>query len=352
VFWTLSYEMVFYLVVAGLFVHGLHRRSTWWASGLAVTALLAGPRLPDALLSPGPQSRRLVAAVLILVVAGSILAYLSGRRSAALWAGAVGIGFVLLPAVNGSSSEISTIISSWQALLMLAVMFAGTVLYHAQYGLIGRRAAGATLALVTACVIGAHWIHLRGEVTSAAGLATQRGVWIGTTLAVAATFAVGFALRHRRVPRVLAWFGTISYSVYLLHAIALLVFLKVWPAAYARPLPVRAGIGLLFLAVVLAVSWLSYRLVERPAQLLGRQLGTRLDRHWPAPSPSAPALAESVPAESPPSAVSAQSPPTPAHSVPAESAPAQPGVQSAGRPAQPGPVGHPVRDHAEVPERY
>jgi peptidoglycan/LPS O-acetylase OafA/YrhL len=277
VFWTLSYEMTFYLMVAGLFAYGVHRLSAWWASGLAVTALVAGPLLPDALLTPGLQSRRVVAALLILVVAGSIGAYVWGRRPAVLAAGAAGIGFVLLPALNGSSGPYSTVISSWQALLMLAVMFAGTVVYHAQYGLIGRRTAGIALATVFGCVIVGHWIHLRGEVTSAAGLANQRAMWIGTTLAVAVTFAVAFALRHRRVPRVLAWCGTVSYSLYLLHAIVLLVFLKVLPEAYARPLPARVGIAVTFLVVALGAAWLSYRVVERPAQLLGRRVARVLD---------------------------------------------------------------------------
>jgi peptidoglycan/LPS O-acetylase OafA/YrhL len=298
VFWTLSYEMTFYLMVAGLFAYGLHRLSAWWASGLAVTALVAGPLLPDALLTPGLQSRRVVAALLIVVLAASVAGYVSGRRPAVLAAGAAGIGFVLLPALNGSSHEVSTIISSWQALLMLAVMFAGTVIYHAQYGLIGRRSATVALVTVTAGVIGAHWIHLADVVGSAAGLATQRGMWIGTTLAVAASFAVAYLLRHRRVPRVLAWFGTISYSVYLLHAIVLLVFLKVLPAAYERPPAVRMAVTVAFLAIVLVLSWASYRLVELPAQLLGRRVARTLDDRLgggPAPSATIPAPSRPVP---------------------------------------------------------
>src|SRR4051794_17724043 len=45
VFWTLAYEMTFYLVVAGLFAWRLHRYTGWWAAGLALFAL-AGPVLP------------------------------------------------------------------------------------------------------------------------------------------------------------------------------------------------------------------------------------------------------------------------------------------------------------------
>ena len=323
VFWTLSYEMTFYLMVAGLFVYGLHRFSAWWASGLALTALVVGPLLPDALLSPGFQSRRAVAALLIVVVAASVAAYLSGRRPAVLLAGAVGVGFVLLPAVNGSPGEFSTVISSWQALLMLAVMFAGTVIYHAQYGLIGRRVAAVALTAVTACLIGAHWIHLRGEVSSTEALATLRGMWVGTIVAVALTFAAAYALRHHRVPRVLAWLGTISYSVYLLHAIVLLVFVRHLPDAWARPLPARLGITVGFVAVVLAASWLSYRLVERPAQLLGRRVGGALDERWP----------DATPVRRDPGTRVVPAPAGPPHSVAGQAGSAQTAAPTAGAPS-------------------
>ena len=290
VFWTLSYEMVFYLMVAGLFAWRLHRHSGWWAAALALTALIAGPALPDDLLTPGFTDRRMVAALLLAALVCSVAAYLSGRRTAALAAGAVGIGFVLLPALNGSPTRLSTVVSSWQALLLLSVMFAGTVVYRAQHGQMGRRSAALFLTVVTGAVIAAHWVHLAGAATSASGLTAQRTVWIVTPLAVAATFAVAYALRHRTVPRVLAWLGTISYSLYLLHAIVLLVVLRFLPEAYTRPPLMRVGIAVAFLAVALGAAWTSYRLVERPAQNLGR----RLDARWTA------AGAERVPAPAQP----------------------------------------------------
>lgn len=288
VFWTLSYEMVFYLMVAGLFAWRLHRHSGWWAVALALTALLAGPALPDGLLTPGFTSRRVVAALLLVAVLGSLAGYLSGRRAAVLAAGAVGMAFVLLPALNGSPTRFSTVVSSWQALLLLAVMFAGTVVYRAQHGQLGRRSATAVLLLVTGVTVAAHWVHLAGETSSATGLAVQRTVWVVTPLAVAVTFGVAFALRHRAVPPVLAWLGTVSYSLYLLHAVLLLVFLRVLPEVDARPPLVRVGIGLAFLAVALGAAFVSYRLVERPAQDWGRRLDARWGgergRRVPAPS--------------------------------------------------------------------
>ena len=142
-----------------------------------------------------------------------------------------------------------------------------------------RRSAAAFLTIVTGVVIAAHWVHLADEIRSASGLAVQRTVWVVTPLAVAATFAFAYALRHRAVPRVLAWLGTISYSLYLLHAIVLVVLLRILPEPYARPPLVRVGIGVAFLGVALGAAWTSYRLVERPAQALGR----RLDARWASP---------------------------------------------------------------------
>jgi peptidoglycan/LPS O-acetylase OafA/YrhL len=72
----------------------------------------------------------------------------------------------------------------------------------------------------------------------------------------------------------------VSYSVYLLHAIVLQVFVHVWPHADARAPLTRLGIGVLFLGVVLVVAWLSYRLVEVPAQRLGRRVVRVLDARF------------------------------------------------------------------------
>ena len=54
VMWTLSYEMVFYLLVTGLFVIGLHKFSAEIALLFAATALFAGGALPKIGISNGP----------------------------------------------------------------------------------------------------------------------------------------------------------------------------------------------------------------------------------------------------------------------------------------------------------
>ncbi len=49
--WTLSYEMVFYLLLVALFSWGVHRHSGWYASAFAVGAVVLGGVLPMAALT-------------------------------------------------------------------------------------------------------------------------------------------------------------------------------------------------------------------------------------------------------------------------------------------------------------
>jgi peptidoglycan/LPS O-acetylase OafA/YrhL len=269
VYWTLSFEMAFYLIVAGLFAWRLHRLSAAWAAGLAVTAIAGGSLLPDDLFAATFADRRLTAAVLLVLVAGSVVAYLAGRPSAVAVAGLIGIAFVLLPALNGSPTRWNTAISSWQSLLMLAVMFAGTVIYRAQHGQTGRWTAAATLTVVTAAVATGNWIHN--------GSTDQRDIWIATTAAVVVTFAAAYALRHRAMPAVLTWLGAISYSVYLLHPILLSCLYRIVPRAHERPLPVNLAVVALYFAATLLAAWVAYRLVEMPGQRLGHRTQRLLD---------------------------------------------------------------------------
>ncbi|RZU48533.1 peptidoglycan/LPS O-acetylase OafA/YrhL [Krasilnikovia cinnamomea] len=263
VFWTLSYEMIFYLVVAGLFAWRLHRHSGWWAAGLAAVALMAGPRLPDGLFAADPGGRRITAAVLLVLVAGVVAACLSGRRRLTLAAGTAGICFLALPALDGHPSADSTVAASWQGLLLLAVMFAGTVVFRAQHGQLGRWPAASALAAVGGGTVAAHAVYLPGRSTE---------VWLTTVAAVAATFAVAYALRRRAVPRIFAWLGTISYSLYLLHVVVLGQVVRFVPDLAHRPAPQRCLVGAVFLLLALGVAAVSQRVVERPGQALGRRL--------------------------------------------------------------------------------
>jgi peptidoglycan/LPS O-acetylase OafA/YrhL len=132
-------------------------------------------------------------------------------------------------------------------------MFAGTVVYRAQHGQLDRRAAATALAVTAGAVAWAAVAPL-------------------TAAAVVVTFAIAFAVRARAVPRVLVWLGSISYSLYLLHAIVLMSFARIVPNLDDRPVEIRLAVGALFLAVALGVAWLSYQAVELPAQSLGRRI--------------------------------------------------------------------------------
>lgn len=279
VLWTLSYEMVFYLLMSGLFVLGLHRRCGWWAVGLTMATLLGGRLLPDALLTGG-RPGVLLPAVFAVLVTASVAGYLWGHRGAALLAAGAGLGMVLLPALNGAPAAGSHADASWQSLSFLAVMFAGTVVYAAVHGRLERRHAALTLAVVLAGLLAAAWWHTPQAGQSAALVARVRGEAVGTLLAVAATFALGYALRHRRVPGWASWLGRISYSLYLLHPVVLWVLLPHFPDARHRPLPVQLAIGALYLGTTLVVAALAHRYVERPGQALGRRVARRLDRGW------------------------------------------------------------------------
>lgn len=193
VIWTLGYEMTFYLVVAGLFVWGLHKLSAWWASGLALLALLAGPSLPDDLLGASPERRRLTAAVLVLLIGLSLMAYI--RKRFVLLAGTAGLTLVLLPLVNGHATKHTITMASWQGVLFLAVMFGGTVIYRWKDGQIRLMPAVTALTVVTLSVVGAHWAHWNND--------RALPIWIGNTAAVGLTFLTAYAIRNRTFPSVL-----------------------------------------------------------------------------------------------------------------------------------------------------
>ncbi|GAB2576107.1 acyltransferase [Paractinoplanes abujensis] len=260
VFWTLSYEMVFYLVVTGLFAWGVHRHSAWYAAVLALTAWIVP--LPDALLGGHP---RLLAAVLLLGLATTLVLLFARHRKAA---GLAGIAFVLVPALNGHPTAASTVKSSHQALLLLAVMFAGTVVYRWHHRQIGHVAGPVALAVVATSVVGAQW--------------TQRN-WLANMFAVATIFLIAYVFRHRPMPKTLTWLGRISYSLYLLHVVVLFLMPRIVPDLGTQSLPVRVITGLAYLATVLTLAWLSYRIVERRGQELGRRITRKIDNRQPSP---------------------------------------------------------------------
>jgi peptidoglycan/LPS O-acetylase OafA/YrhL len=96
--------------------------------------------------------------------------------------------------------------------------------------------------------------------------------WATSVLLAGVTFGVGLAIRRVRIPRWCAWLGMISYSVYLLHPIVFNAYRSV-PVLHRRhtmPDQVLFFAGLL--AVIIGLSALTYYLVEKPMQRLGRRV--------------------------------------------------------------------------------
>ncbi|MBC6457860.1 acyltransferase family protein [Actinomadura sp. HBU206391] len=273
VLWTLSYEMVFYLLIVALFVTGTHRRSAPIAALLVLAALLGGAVLPTAVLSRAAGTGRVVviAAVLLAVA----IAAAASSRARPRTAGGIlgGVLAAVLVTVNGR-------ITPWEGLVILAVMFAGTVVYRAQHGQIGKGAAALGLATVLAGSVAAGvWSAARTMPRPDAHV--FQVYWTGSVLLAAFTFAGVMALRHRRMPRSLVGLGVISYSVYLLHPVLLIISDQLGGTP-ERDDVLRLAV---FVCVLVMVSWTTHRCVEAPMQRLGRRVARRLGsgaaRHAP-----------------------------------------------------------------------
>ncbi|GAA4496702.1 acyltransferase [Actinoallomurus oryzae] len=276
VLWTLSYEMAFYLLVVALFVVGVHRRSAPVALLLVAGAVVVGGLLPMAALSTrvgvGP-----IVAIAALTMASAILAAVSSRPALRIAGGLLG-GALALTLVGVNSR-----VGAWQGLAILAVMFTGTVLYRAEHGQIRRRTAAATTVLVLAGAVAAAVWH--ADVSMSKAQADAFGTyWTGSIVLAAVTFAAAWALRHRRIPGRLAGLGKISFSLYLLHPVLLMISDQLGGTPEHDDV-LRLAV---FVLVLIGVSSLTYRYVEAPCQRLGRRL-TRRSRDARPGSPAAPA---------------------------------------------------------------
>lgn len=92
-----------------------------------------------------------------------------------------------------------------------------------------------------------------------------------------AMIVVGLAARPTiiLVNAVTAWLGNLSYSIYLLHPSFIYFMKPVYVQIYDLPLndTMKFGLSLaITLAVVLPVSYLTYRFIELPGMALGRKL--------------------------------------------------------------------------------
>ena len=298
VVWSLSYEMVFYLLLTALFIARVHKRSSWYALAFAAAAVGIGGLLPQAFFTHNVATPRLIALTADLaLLAGLALAVVLRGMSRLLGAAIAAVVAVALLAFNGSW------LWPWETLSILALMFTGTVFYRAEQGQYPWRKAIAVGVAVLGLAIAAGLWHSRAWGMSAHAELLWSRRWFSAFLLAGLTFGAGLAFRHVRWPRVLTWLGLISYSVYLLHPLVIEVYHHfTWTRhhhSFVLQMLLAAGI----LAIVIGLSSVTYRCVERPMQNLGRRVGRWLDRQFgpdrvpdTPPAPPRPAMAGRSPA--------------------------------------------------------
>jgi peptidoglycan/LPS O-acetylase OafA/YrhL len=275
VMWTLCYEMVFYFFVTALFVLGWHRKSAPIAISFATLALLLGAFVTPAMITYDRGTTRNLILATMVVMGTAMVMVLSGRialtRTGALLLGGLGAVLVLL---NARSTFFET-------MMIFATMFAGTVIFRMERGQIDRMLGWVTCGFVFVSGFLVGYMYNHGD----AFYRTWTNHWTGFSLPYVAawlTFGLGMLLRNRRFPRVLTWLGSISYSLYLIH---IPVIWGMWWLIKADTFP-KHGPGkfiptVIFLAITLTLSYLSYRLIELPGQKLGRRALDALARRAP-----------------------------------------------------------------------
>jgi peptidoglycan/LPS O-acetylase OafA/YrhL len=274
VVWSLSYEMIFYLLLTALFMARVHRRSSRYALAFAAAAVALGGVLPQAYFTSNLWSPRVIALIADLVVLAG-LAVAVGLRGMPRLVGAVLAAMVglTLMAFNG------TWLFPWEALSILALMFTGTMLYRAEQGQYSwRRAIAIAVAVMGLAIAAGLWHHNPGNMSAHEEFVWNR-TWFLSVFLAGATFGAGLALRHVTWPRILTWLGLISYSVYLLHPVLIEVY-RYLPWTAHHSFWAQVLVDALFVAILLAVCSATYLLVERPMQNVGRRVAKRLDARF------------------------------------------------------------------------
>lgn len=253
--WTLGYELVFYFLVSGLFALGLHRRSPVLAGACYAGVLILGASVPVFLLSHPTKGGLATVVGLVLLVLVPVLTVkgVSPRMRG------TAAGF-LVPAVLLLSNRPH---EAYFSLILIGTMFVGTVMYRWTTGEIETRYAWAIFGgAMVALTIAFRAYHI-GYAEPITGATPQWWTEAVTFLGAYVFFGAMILLRRHQFPRVLVYLGTISYSVYLMHAVVLVVV----------P-PIGSGLTtfLVWNVVTLVGASITYRWVEKPSIVLGRKV--------------------------------------------------------------------------------
>jgi peptidoglycan/LPS O-acetylase OafA/YrhL len=266
--WTLSYEMVFYLLLAALFSWRIHARSGLYALICAAGACALGGVLPMALLlrwglHGGPSALTVDVTADALIIAGIALAMAGKGLPAKIGATVAALTGLTLALINQNYPH------PWSGLTILALMFTGTLVYRAEQGQVRKlRAAWIVVAVIALTVLagiwyGSHGLHLGDQ---------WRAQWTTSIVLAALTFGVGLTVRNRKIPRVFAWLGLVSYSVYLLHPLVFNAYRSTAVYHHSHGTFAQILLAATLLAVILAASAVTYYAVEKPMQRLGRRV--------------------------------------------------------------------------------
>ena len=279
VLWTLCYEMVFYFMVTALFMYGWHRRSAEISVGFAAAALVVGASLP-ALGAPSAQdlaTQHRVLAVAVVFVP-SLLGLVSGIRTLQLASATVLAGTGLWLVTHSART------TGWESLTIFATMFAGTVIYRAERGQISKAVAWACALFVFTAAVTVGALYNRTADAHYLTWTNTAESWCTAIIGAWLTFGIGMLLRHRRVPRPLAWLGEVSFSVYILHTVLISVMVWVMRDKVPNSVAAQAAWAGGYLVVFLIACWLTYRLVEMPMLNVGKRVARWLaDRDRPRP---------------------------------------------------------------------
>lgn len=103
-----------------------------------------------------------------------------------------------------------------------------------------------------------------------------RTIFYGLLFLGLAIFPLGFV-----VNRLTRFYGKISYSLYLNHPTIVFALIPIYREIYTLPIPVTLRYGICFLstlALITILSFITYRVIEKPGMRLGSQIIRKLQR--------------------------------------------------------------------------